>query len=47
MSFDANDKKIYDLFNRNRFIIPRNQRRYVWNKRNWDELFEDILLVVC
>lgn len=47
MSFDANDRKIYDLFNRNRFIIPRNQRRYVWNKRNWDELFEDILLVVC
>lgn len=47
MSFDANDRKIYDLFNRNRFIIPRNQRRYVWSKRNWDELFEDISLVVC
>lgn len=47
MGFDANDKKIYDLFNRKRYIIPRNQRRYVWGKRNWNELFEDISLVVC
>lgn len=47
MSFNADDKKIYELFNRQCFLIPRNQRRYVWNKRNWNELFEDISLVVC
>lgn len=46
MSFDANDKKIYDLLNRNYFIIPRNQRKYVWNKRNWTEIFDDISFVV-
>ena len=46
MSFNADDKKIYELFNRQCFLIPRNQRRYVWNKRNWNELFEDISLVV-
>ena len=25
--------------------MPRNQRRYVWTRRNWQELLDDILLV--
>ena len=47
MSFEANDRKIYDLFNKQHFMVPRNQRRYVWNENNWNELFDDISLVVC
>lgn len=46
MGFDAKDKKVYDLLNRNSFVMPRNQRRYVWNKRNWNEFLEDVLLVI-
>lgn len=42
MAFNAEQKKIYELFNRKTYGIPRNQRRYVWQERNWEELFEDI-----
>lgn len=35
-----------ELFNRKIYSVPRNQRRYVWNKDNWQELFVDILAVV-
>ena len=45
MSFTAQDQSIYNLFNRNCYHIPRNQRRYVWLKRNWQELLEDVMLV--
>ena len=43
MSFDAHDKQIGEILNRAVFDIPRNQRRYVWNERNWKELLEDIV----
>lgn len=43
MAFNAEQKKIYDLFSRNTYGIPRNQRRYVWQERNWEELYEDII----
>ena len=43
MAFNAEQKKIYDLFSRNTYGIPRNQRRYVWQERNWEELYEDIV----
>lgn len=43
MSFKANEETISDLLPRKIYIIPRNQRRYVWNKTNWSELFHDIL----
>lgn len=43
MSFDANDKQIGDLLNKAMFSIPRNQRRYVWNRENWSELLEDVI----
>lgn len=42
MAFHAEQKNIYELFNRKTYGIPRNQRRYVWQERNWEELFEDI-----
>lgn len=45
MSFTAQDQSVYDLFNRNCYHIPRNQRRYVWSKRNWQDLFDDVMLV--
>ena len=28
------------------FNIPRFQRRYVWTKKNWEQLFEDIEYVI-
>lgn len=43
MAFDAKDQTVGDLLNKVSFSIPRNQRRYVWNKTHWEELFEDIL----
>lgn len=46
MGFNAEQKNVYDLFNRKSYRIPRNQRRYVWEKRNWEELFDDISTVV-
>lgn len=46
MSFDAHEQRVMDLFNRKVYYVPRNQRRYVWNKDNWQELFEDIKAVV-
>ena len=46
MSFQAEQKNVFDLFNRKSYSVPRNQRRYVWEKRNWEELFEDVSMVV-
>mgnify|MGYP004475644489 FL=1 len=43
MSFNAQEQKIYDLFNRKTYSIPRNQRRYIWEQRNWEELFDDLI----
>lgn len=43
MSFDAHNRQIGEILNRAVFDIPRNQRRYVWNKSNWKELLEDII----
>ena len=46
MSFTANDQSIYDLFSRNCYRMPKNQRRYVWKHRNLQELYDDIILVM-
>ncbi len=35
MSFNAEDKVVSEIMNKVVFVIPRNQRRYVWNKTNW------------
>ncbi len=45
MSFNADDKRVYDLLNDKEYIIPINQRKYIWNKNNWTELLDDIMLV--
>ena len=42
MSYSAEQKTIRDLFNSQLYRIPRNQRKYVWNKDNWDDLYLDI-----
>ncbi len=46
MSFDAHEERALGLFNRKVYNVPRNQRRYVWNKDNWQELFDDVMAVV-
>ena len=46
MSFKATEKTIDKLFSDNIFEIPRNQRKYVWNKNNWNELLTDIELSI-
>ena len=42
MSYSAEQKTIRDLFNSQLYRIPRNQRKYVWNKDNWEDLYLDI-----
>lgn len=46
MGLDAKDKTIYSLLNDKMFIIPINQRQYVWKQDNWNDLFEDIDLMI-
>ncbi|MGN1108628.1 MAG: DUF262 domain-containing protein, partial [Oscillospiraceae bacterium] len=46
MSFETRDRHVFELFTRSRYFIPRNQRRYVWTKRNWQELLDDIMLII-
>ena len=43
MSFEAKDYPISDILNKAVFDIPRNQRRYVWKKEHWRDLYEDIV----
>ena len=42
MAFEAKDYAISDILNKSVFDIPRNQRRYVWKKPHWQDLYEDI-----
>lgn len=46
MGFDAKPLQIKQLFTKHIFTIPRNQRRYVWNKDNWTELYEDLKFII-
>lgn len=47
MAFHAEQRSIGYLLSNNLYAIPRNQRRYVWNKDNWEDLFlnEDNIVV--
>ena len=45
MSFEANNDFVYNLFSRRLYHIPRNQRKYVWQKQNWEDLYEDVQFV--
>lgn len=46
MAFEAKDYAISDILNKSVFDIPRNQRRYVWKKPHWQDLYEDIGLPI-
>ncbi|MCD8395854.1 MAG: DUF262 domain-containing protein, partial [Lachnospiraceae bacterium] len=46
MSFDAKDYPVSEILNKAVFNIPRNQRRYVWKKENWNDLYEDIVFSI-
>lgn len=43
MAFTAEQEQILSLFNRNIYSVPRNQRRYVWTRKNWEELYDDLI----
>lgn len=45
MSFDARESTIAKLLNNAIYQIPRNQRLYTWNEQNWNDLYNDIMLV--
>lgn len=43
MAFDAQQKKINDVLSGDfKYVIPRYQRKYVWQEKQWRELFDDI-----
>ena len=46
MAFEAKDYSISDILNKSVFDIPRNQRRYVWKKEHWRDLYEDIVFSI-
>ena len=45
MGLDAKDRTVYNLLNDKLFLIPINQRQYVWDQDNWIDLIEDINLI--
>lgn len=45
MSFQAQNDFVYNLLSRRLYRIPRNQRKYVWQKRNWEDLYDDVQFV--
>lgn len=42
MSYSAEQKTIRELLTSQLYRIPRNQRKYVWNQNNWEDLFLDL-----
>ena len=42
MSYFAEQKTIRELLTSQLYRIPRNQRKYVWNHDNWEDLFSDL-----
>lgn len=43
MAFDAQQRKINDVLSGDvKYVIPRYQRKYVWQEKQWRELFDDI-----
>ena len=46
MSFDAHEEKIRKILaGDTKFTIPRNQRKYVWEEKQWKELLGDIIYI--
>jgi uncharacterized protein with ParB-like and HNH nuclease domain len=46
MAFNTEDIQIQDIFTNKVFKIPRNQRKYVWDKANWAELMSDLRFAI-
>lgn len=42
MAFNTDDKKISGVLEKRVYLIPRNQRRYVWKEENWKDMLEDL-----
>lgn len=43
MAFDAEQRKMNDILSGDfKYIIPRYQRKYVWQEKQWRELIDDI-----
>ena len=42
MAFKTEDKKISGLLGKRVYLIPRNQRRYVWTSDNWKDMMDDL-----
>lgn len=42
MAFEAHQQQISFLLGKKVYCIPRNQRKYVWEKDNWKNLLEDL-----
>lgn len=43
MSFKSENSNINTISSRNySYVIPLNQRKYVWGVSEWNELFEDL-----
>lgn len=42
MAFKTEDKRVSGLLTKRVYIIPRNQRRYVWSTDNWKDIMEDL-----
>ena len=47
MGFEAKDYPVSDVLTKSVFAIPRNQRRYVWKKENWQDFYEDIVFSIA
>ena len=47
MNFKPDEKNIRSLLKSGcQFVIPRFQREYSWDKKNYQEFFEDLLIKV-
>lgn len=44
-NFNALNDKIGKLLNDTIYHIPRNQRAYVWNEQNWNDMYRDFNFV--
>ncbi len=46
MSFKSENSNINTILSRKySYVIPLNQRKYVWDNSEWNELFEDLFLI--
>lgn len=46
MGLQANDSAVYKLLSDKMYSVPSNQRKYVWKANNWNELLDDIKLIL-